>query len=178
MEVIVDPIQIHAFPDTVEGFAALSDDVARVPQGGAAMMVVALLLLAQDEDLGEACLAAAVDPERLRRGDQGVAGWQLRAGDRELIRSQIGSSPHIPRSYVQGAAPGNGYRLPELPYVVRFAYNPHGGDPASGRCKVFVHCSGADSPRPVTVVRDAQGVWRASEWSSLLVGVRAPRDGS
>ncbi len=35
-------------------------------------------------------------------------------------------------------------------------------------------CTGAATPRPVTLKRNDRGVWKAYEWSSLLVGVRPP----
>jgi hypothetical protein len=91
-----------------------------------------------------------------------------------LIRSQVGGQGYRLRSYVEGATPENGYRLPEPPYRVICSANPYSGDLESGEFKVFVASSGADSPRPVTVRRGEDGLWRASEWSSLLLGVREP----
>jgi hypothetical protein len=40
--------------------------------------------------------------------------------------------------------------------------------------KVFVKCTGADSPRPITLVKNDKGIWKAKEFSSLLVGIKAP----
>ena len=57
---------------------------------------------------------------------------------------------------------------------MRFSTNPHSGDPAHGTVKLFVECSGADSPRPVTLKRDPDGRWAPVEWSSLLSGIRPP----
>jgi len=66
------------------------------------------------------------------------------------------------------------YSLPAPPYRLDFSANAYSGDPTAGLYKVFVACSGA-RPRPVTVARDrTDGLWKAYEWSSLLVGVRAP----
>jgi hypothetical protein len=87
---------------------------------------------------------------------------------------QVGSRSYIPRSYIQGTTPRNGYRLPEAPYRFEFAHNPYSGDEASGAYKVFLVSSGADSARPVSLRRKEGGLWKAWEWSSLLVGVRPP----
>lgn len=168
-EVVLDRL-----PRSVEEFLTLRDAVAGTPQGGAAMMVVALLLYATDEALGAPCLAVAVDRGRLQEGDGGYRGWELRPRDRQLIRSQAGGRPHLLRSYVQGATPDSGYRLPDPPYRIACGANPYSGDVEEGRFKVFLSSSGAASARPVTVRRNRRGIWKAEEWSSLLLGVQAP----
>jgi hypothetical protein len=167
-------VQIDQLPQSVEDFLTLQEQIAGTPQGGAAMMVVALLLYADDVTLGHACLTLAVDQDRLSEGDKGYGGWQLRGRQRQLIRTQIGSQPHIPRSYFEGTCPENGYQLPPSPYELSFSDNPYSGDIEAGTYKVFVGCSGAASPRPVMTRRGASGLWKACEWSSLLVGVRKP----
>lgn len=171
---LLSPVQIDQLPQSVEAFVGLQAQIAGTPQGGAAMMIVALLLYAEDVTLGHACLATAVDRDRLSEGDKGYEGWQLRGRARQLIRTQIGGQPHIPRSYIQGTSPENSYQLPAPPYEVSCSDNPYSGAIESGTYKVFVACSGAASPRPVMVRRDAAGVWKACEWSSLLMGVRKP----
>ena len=42
------------------------------------------------------------------------------------------------------------------------------------RAKVFVWSSGADSPRPLTLIKNNRGLWKATNWSSLTVGIRPP----
>jgi hypothetical protein len=169
---VLDPVSIATLPSTVEEFVAMRDQVATTPQGGAAMMVVALLASAQDETLGMQCLAAAVSAERLAEGGGGYQGWRLRRSDLQLIQNQLAEQPYLPHAYIQGAQPENGYALPEPPYVLEFSSNRHSGDPAEGRFKVFVACSGAATPRPVTVRRNALGIWQTYEWSSLIVGIQ------
>ena len=171
---MLEPVKVDELPQSVEAFIALHDQVAQVPQGGAAMMVVALLVYIEDEDLGRQCLAIAVDRDKLSEGPKGYQGWQLRASDIWLLHSQIKEKPYIARSYVKGATPDNGYRLPEFPYTLEFSDIPYSGDPETGTYKVFITSSGASSPRPVTVKRNDQGMWKAYEWSTLIVGVQEP----
>ena len=166
-------ISINELPQSVEAFVALRDRVARTPQGGAAMMVVALLAYARDETLGLQCLTVAVDRGRLQEGSKGYKGWQLRNSDLQRIRSQIRSHPYLPRSYIRGAVPANGYQLPNPPYQFTCTDNPYSGDPEA-QYKIFVACSGAASPRPVTLKVNNKGIWKAWEWSSLIVGIQAP----
>jgi hypothetical protein len=164
----LQPVQIDELPGTREEFVVLHGDVARTPQGGAAAMIVALLVYTGDQLLGRQCLAVAADPSRVDEGER------LRVRDARLIGRQIGKQTYLPRSYVKGATPENGYQLPDPPYVFEFSDNPHSGDPAAGPYKVFVACSGAASPRPITVIKGDGGLWRAKEWSTLVVGIRAP----
>jgi Domain of unknown function (DUF6935) len=171
-------VQLDHLPISLDQFVAWRDRVATTPQGGAAALVVALLLYAGDKALGEQCLAAAVDRARQVEGSGGYQGWRLHTTDRRLIESQIGKQAYLPRSYVQGATPANGYTLPAPPYLFEFSANQYSGDPVAGPYKVFVACSGAASPRPVTLRRDQAGLWQAQEWSSLVVGIQFPAPGS
>ncbi len=168
------PVQIDALPKSVEEFVALRDQIAQTPEGGAAMMILALHAYTEDEELGRQCLTIAVDRDRLQEGPDGYKGWQLRRSNMQRIKSQLQRQAYIPKSYIKGATPENGYQLPAPPHVFTIADNPYSGDPASGKCKLFVVCSGADSPRPVALKRNNRGIWKASEWSSLIVGMRAP----
>jgi len=167
----VPSVQINEMPDSVESFVALRDRLAATPQGGAAIMIVALQLYAKDASLGQACLAIAVDPSRLQEGAAGYQGWQLRLRELQLIRSQLAQQPYLPQSYLGGTAPGANYALPSAPYSIAFAANPLASEPGATEQKVFVVCSGAAKPRPVTLRRDERGVWKALEWSSLVMGI-------
>ena len=168
-------VQIDQLPSSVEGFVALRDQVSTTPQGGAAMMVVALLAYASDEKLGQQCLTIAVDRDRLVEGSDGYKGWQLGNRDLRLVRDQLADRVYLPRSYIEGTTPENGYQLPDPPHTVAYTGDPR-GDTSEGTLKIFVASSGASSPRPVKVKVNARGIWKASEWSSLLVGIRAPVD--
>ncbi|MBN1934885.1 MAG: hypothetical protein JW934_09480 [Anaerolineae bacterium] len=169
---VLPVVEIPQLPQTVDEFVVLRDRVAQTPQGGAAMLVVALLAYADDEALGCECLAVAVDRGNLQEGPKGYRGWQLPDNTLKRVGLQIDGKEYLPRSYIKGATPANGYALPAPPYVIECSDNPYSGDLESGQYKVFVACSGADSPRPVTLKRNDKGFWKASEWSSLIVGVK------
>lgn len=159
-------IEIAELPRSLEDFQAVQHNLATTPEGGAAILVTALLAYVQNESQAETYLAAALDVSRLQSGSLTVA-------DRQRLQRQLKGREHTVYSYIEGATPQNGYQLPALPYRISFSRNPYSGDEASGRVKVFVACSGAASPRPVTLARGTDGLWRAWEWSSLLSGVAA-----
>jgi len=167
-------VQITSVPTSVEEFLAQRTKVATTPEGGAVMMVVALMVYANDEKTGLQCLTVATDQSRLMDGPKGYKGRQLANNNLQRIRLQISGKEYLPSSYVQGTSPQNGYRLPNPPYGFACSSNPYSGDASSGTYKVFVATSGAPTPRPVTVKVNDKGIWKASEWSSLIVGVQPP----
>ncbi len=154
----------------------MRDEVATAPEGGAVMMVVALMVYARDEQAGLQCLTVAVDQSRLMDGPKGYKGRQLASNNLQRIRLQIHGKEYTPSSYVQGTSPQNGYQLPTPPYSFACSSNPYSGDASSGTYKVFIATSGAPTPRPVTVKVNDKGIWKASEWSSLIVGVKPPAE--
>jgi hypothetical protein len=170
------PIQIPSLPASIDEFLELRDRVATSPEGGAAMMVVALLAYAEGEQLGQECLTCAVARTRLVDGMQGYKGRQLSNASLQRIHTQIRGRDYLARSYVSGTTPEESYQLGEPPYAIECLRNVHSGDPASGSCRVFVVSSGADSPRPVTLAMNENGIWKAIEWSSLIVGVQPPHE--
>ena len=167
-------IQIDRFPESVEEFVALRNEIAHTPEGGAAMIILALLAYASDEEMGRQCLTVAVDRSGLQESPTGYKGWQLRTSRVQLLASQLAKQRYIPRSYIQGATPENQYTLPAPPVVLDLSHNRYSGDRDGDEFKVYVTCSGAASPRPITLRKNDRGIWKASEWSSLIVGIQAP----
>jgi len=172
----MDPVEIDAIPATVEEFLELRDELAATPEGAAMLMVLALLKFATDEDVGRQFLAMSVHSESLWDGPEGYKGKQLSRGSLRLIGFQIHDRSYIVQSYFQGTSLENGYKLPGPPYRFEYSTNRYSGDPESGKFKLFIHSSGADMPRPVTVKKDDDGFWKTAEWTSLIVGVKEPEN--
>lgn len=162
-------VDVEKLPTTVEEFVAFRDRVASDEAGGAAALVVALNVYAENEELGLACLTVALDAGRLQDGSA-YEGKEPINMVKSTLKSRIAAKPYVARSYFAGTSPEGGYALGAGPYTVEITEVRPNGDSA----KVFVACTGADSPRPVTLKRNNRGVWKAHEWSSLEVGVRPP----
>ena len=91
-----------------------------------------------------------------------------------LIKRQIiNKNRRLPNSYIKGSSPENLYKV-KLPYTYEYMSNPSSGDVSSGVYKIFVKCSGADSPRPINLEMNNRGYWKATSWSSLLTGIKKP----
>lgn len=164
-------IQIDQYPASLTDFLAVRDQLAGNPAGAATALILALTLFVQEPQLGQPCLEAIIHPNRLAEG-------QLPRVTYQFIWEQLSQAPYIVRSYVQGTRPEQGYQLPAPPYQFNFFRNRLSDDWGPEHYKVFVHCTGADTPRPVTLRQTETGQWLALEWSTLIVGVREPETGA
>ena len=153
-------VTLAEMPVDVQGFTRLLSGLNGTPEGAAAGIIAALSVMAGNRGAGRECVSAA---------DPSLPGSRMR-----FVEERLQGREYLTQSYFAGTAPESGYRLQPGPLVIRFSTNPYSGDASQGRVKLFVQCSGADSPRPVTVARNAEGTWTAVEWSSLLLGVRPP----
>lgn len=164
-------ITLPGLPSSIEEFTSQRDSVANTPEGGAAMTIVALIVLSENESLGMQMLTVALDRSNLQQGSVYEGFAPHRSLNYHL--SRVRSWKDGVRSYVQGATPQNGYQLPGGPLVFRFSRNRY-SETSPENIKVFVESSGASSPRPVRLVKNNRGVWKAKELSSLFLGVAAP----
>jgi len=147
-------------PMTPTAFREKLAELSVSPEGAATAVIIGLALAALDRELGWSCLQAA-DPA-------------LTPSRRRFVEERLDGREYLPNSYIVGTSPENRYRPQQPPLVIRFSADPRNADPDADRVKLFVECSGADSPRPVTVTRGADGKWAVTEWSSLLTGIRPP----
>lgn len=152
---------MSSLPEDREEFAAFLPEFRRSPEGAIAGCVAALRILAKDREEGRKAMEL-LNPETPESSFR-------------LAESQLSRSPWLMDSYFSGTSPENGYSIPES-IELEIASNLYSGHPESGRTKLFVKCSGADSARPVTLEKNDEGNWRPVEWSTLVVGIREPSE--
>lgn len=170
-------VSISKLPASTDEFLTLRNEIATTPQGGAAAFVVAMILYGQDAELGKQCLIIASDKSLLSKSSRGYKGFDFASSSDYLIK-QMDNKRYLGNTYIKGTSPNFSYALNQPPYIVITSTNPYSGKESSGTLKVFVQCSGADTDRPITLVRNEQGIWKAKEFSSLMVGVRVPKQKS
>jgi len=166
-----ETLKIDTLPKNIDEFISLRNEIAKSPEGGAAIMIVALILYSHDENFGKQCLTVAVTQDQLIEGNY-YKGYKLLNSQMSLIESQIAHQKYIPNSYINGTSPDNNYELPKNNLTLNFTRNKYSGTEQSGSVKVFVLCSGADTARPVRVEKNDKGIWKASEYSTLIVGIK------
>ena len=152
----------------LEAYQDLGDDPERV----AGLFALAMLTFTRDEALGTAQITAMLTDADLGPGDV-YQGRQPGPSMRNHLK-RLQEKPYLARSYFQGTTPENGYRIPADRLAVDIKPDPV-GNAGPDRVKLFVVCSGADSPRPMTLARNDQGRWKVAEASSLFVGIRPPK---
>ncbi len=165
-------VEIGEVPETPQAFETLQQELCRTPEGAAAAMVAAMLACNQDETTGMTFATMILHPDRLRSGSL-YKGHEPGQHYRDMLRIAMGK-PFVARSYLVGATPANGYQ-PSEPLGIRWKRHAQPA-PGPGRVRIMLLCSGADNPRPVTLRRGPQGLWKVDEASSLFVGVRPPAE--
>lgn len=165
-------IELPGLPSSVDELVALRDRLATTPEGGVAILVLALLVWGKDPKLGLQCLTVAIEQAQLSDGPDGYKGKQPSRVVLQNLKDRLAGKPHIIHSLVQGTSPQSGYALPPPPWRLSGREQP--GDVRSDKMKTFIRSTGADTPRPVHVVKNDKGLWKANNWSSIEVGVRAP----
>lgn len=163
-EIIISPIS------SIDEFDSMMEQ-RNSPKDTAAFFVLAMITHNSDEALGLKLFTALLTDNQLQDGNV-YNGKKPGPSFLNHIK-RLKSKPYLAGSYVGGTNPGNGYKLPSPPWTVVCLDDPR-GKAGDGRVKLFIPCSGADSPRPITLKKDGSGKWKVSEASSLFVGIRPP----
>ncbi len=165
-------VKIDKMPTSVEEFLELRKELATSPQGGAAIFIIALKMYVENPEIGEQCLVISADRSTLQAGDV-YKGYEISKMDMNRIKRQLQQYPYIPNSYFKGAKPSNGYEV-RFPAKLNCSYNQYSGKTSDGNFKVFVKCYGADTQRPIRLIKNNKGYWKAKEWSTIIMGIEAP----
>ena len=165
-------LKIKALPKTVDEFKALRDDLAKTPEGGVAVMIVAMTVYSDDAKLGTQFLTLALDSDKLSDGKEGVSGKQPSPGLLRDFKDRNGAKPWVAKSAFQGTSPATGYVLPTGGLTIKF--KEQDGDVKDTTAKIFVYTSGADAPKPMQIKKNDKGLWKATEWSSFQGNCRPP----
>lgn len=166
-------VTVQSMPGDVDEFLALRDQLSSTPEGGAAVFLVAVMAYVENIELGEQFLTIALDQNNLSKG-KAYKGYSPSSSLQYHLK-RIQGMPYLARSYVAGTSPSNGYNA-SAPYRFDFSRNRYSKE-KEDRIKVFVACSGADTPRPITMQKNNRGVWKAYNASSIFVGIRKPAGG-
>jgi hypothetical protein len=166
-----------ALPRTVQEFLSLRDRIATTPEGGATCFIMALINYANplnhDEGVSMAILSMAEENVVPSQEPGSYNGYGLHRSDIDRLNR---ASQKTANSYVAGTSPENDYTIqnPNSCSIGFRAQDKSAGSVAEGTKKVFVWSSGADAARPITMKRNVNGIWKAFEFSSLVVEVRSP----
>lgn len=156
---MAEKIVFGYIPETLEQFLSLPQSAMSTPYDTAALTVLALSVYPENKELSLKMLEAL-------RGPRPFSNM-----DKQFIADRFRGKEYLMRSYFDGSSPENDY-TPSVPYTVTVSENQYSYQ-ESGFAKLFVACSGADSPRPVQLRKAKDGKWYLWE-QFLLTGIRQP----
>ncbi len=160
-------------PDSAEQFVELRDRLASTPEGGAACFVATLLAFSKSKEVGMQCLTIAMDQRNVGNGNV-YKGYAPSSSVMYHVNRISGYDlwPYLGYAYIKGATAANNYQV-SGPLVVDMYRQKNSGSDSSGQVKVFVNCDGFRA-RPITMKRNDKGIWKAYEFSSLMLNVNPP----
>ncbi|MBQ7415749.1 MAG: hypothetical protein IJW14_01770 [Oscillospiraceae bacterium] len=101
------------------------------------------------------------------KGPEEVSGYE-----KQFIRERLQGKAYIPRSYLAGATPQNGYQ-PSTPYTVTVIENPYSFDNENW-ATLYVASGGADNPRNIKLrKKPSTGQWFLND-IQCLSEIRVP----
>lgn len=181
-------ITINFVPVTVEHFIQIRNSLSTTPSGAFAVMLLAMHLYTVDTTLGTKCLIIAMHRSILRS----TKNLQPRQSARLVtfkgmrpfgqhwddLKKRLARYPYIPRSFFVGCKPENSYALPHAPLVVRVKDCAAMAQANSNNATCHAMSNGAMSnppiPRGMILGRNTRGIWKVSNWESILAPCRAP----
>lgn len=168
-----ETVTIGSLPQSEDEFVAMRNEIAKTPEGGAALFITAMITFVKNRELGMKFFTIALDQGNLSGGNV-YKGFKPGPGIMYHInRLADARRAHLPFAYIEGASPSNGYAA-SLPYRLIMSRNRY-SIMKEDRIKVFIACSGVTMPRPLTMQKNDKGHWKVSEASSLFVDVSAPK---
>lgn len=154
-------LTIPSFPLSFDDFVTLAQDMMKNPQGTAALLIIALKTYIDDREKGLEILNYLHGPRPLSVRDQ------------QFIHDRMMDKPYLPDSYLAGARPKNNY-TPDQPLSIQVLPDPIPAE-SDEFARVRLMSSGADSPRIVTLRRQASGdVWFLWDYPAVVTGIRLP----
>lgn len=167
-------VALNKLPYSFARFSQVIKYTGGNPAGAAANFLMALKIYRQYKGEGIKALVSSVSEDALlpTNAAESYNGFALMTGDMSIIKSTLGSYPALTTAYVRGATPENGYTPKGPPYYYDFKFDKNNSDINKGEVRMYVLTKGADTPRPITIVWDSDGAWRAKSWSSLLTGLK------
>lgn len=152
-------------PKSVEDLQARIPVEAKTPEGAMKLWFDCVFVyLGGDRALGSELITAMTKDK----------DW---ASTMSYFVDSMNNKPYIWRSYVKGATPENQYQMDPQKYALELRdviLKPYGDYEEGKVVMIKTFSSGADTLRPFILERNSRGEYKAREFSTLCVGVKAP----
>jgi len=162
------PLVVKKIPKDVDEFLVMRDELGQTPNGGAACFLIALLVYANNNDLGNKLLTMTIDRDLLVQGD-GYNGFQPKLSDTAAIRASIASKSFFFNTYVGNTYAPQNYQLPSENLTFDFVRNPPAMYKETSEIyRLLVRCNADAKPRMLKMRKDYKGFWKVYEWNGIL----------
>jgi len=165
----------EALPTSVNQFIKMRDRLSTDPWGGAQMFLYALMVRLDDKQLADKMLVLSLAADQVQKGGKDIyKGYSWKSRWTYHIENTK-KYDYCVRSYASGSSPKNDYALNSKNVAIWFRkQTSYNYDRAKGKYKVFACSSGTSTCRPITLTRNKKGIWKVTEFSSVLAGCRKP----
>lgn len=157
-------INIQKMPTNLEDFKELEIMDLSKPENVCGLFLCALVLFDKDKEAGKEAM-------NIIRGPSPMSEY-----DFQFLKDRLRGKSYLPLAYFNGATPENNYK-PNVPYVLDVQEDPRPQDIEQGYIRLYLKTAGADSPRSIRLRQKAStGQWFLNEYSSILTGIRIPKN--
>lgn len=148
-------------PRDVDEFRDRQTKEATRPEGAAKLWFEAIYTYGKEatRDAGRKMLSLGMVDEK----------WEKNTYFVDRMRTK----PHIFRSYAQGATPGNGYKMDPDQFALQIVAS-EADKFREGAWRLMLQSSGTDKPRPLVLVKGADGLWRVQTYNDIYGDVAPP----
>lgn len=162
------PSIIKKIPKNVDEFLSMRDELGQTPNGGATCFLVALIVYANNADLGTKLLTIAIDRDMLIQGN-GYNGFQPKVSDLATIRTSLAQKSYFFNTFIENAYAEQNYKLPNENLIIHFVQNPPAMYKETSEIyRILVKCNADSKPRMLKMRKDYKGFWKVYEWSAIL----------
>jgi hypothetical protein len=169
-----ETVAIEKMPASVEEFTTMRNTLATNPKGAYAMFVIAMLTYVKDKEMGLRFFTLIMDMGKLTRNSSDPANVQGYVPSRSAMASirQLDTRLYLPGVYLVNTKVDTGYAY-TLPASIEFRQATIRGPEAIA---LYALTTSGNSARPISFTKNDKGIWKASEFSSVFVGVsKIPR---
>ena len=165
-------ITLPRIPTTVKDYLSLRNELGKSPQAAAALFVAAMIIYADNKDLGSKCFTISFTRNNLSKSSASRAykGYEPSRSQQYFIK-QLNPRLYLGRVYIQGTSHKNAYKLKAGPYKLKYVQFTKYKQSGENGARLYLATTSGNRERPISFRQNNRGVWKVHGASSLFVGV-------
>ncbi len=166
-------VSLSRLPLTYTRFSETFMSAGKTPEGSAALFLEALIVYNKYQQEGYKCFVNVLSEDLKTKSSskESFEGYIITKFYFDSIKDGLAAHPAIITAFIKGAEPENGYKPEGPPFKYEFTTNQWSGQETSGSIKLFIISKASDSYKPIELVKENDGMWRVSNFSSVMTGI-------